>query len=531
MKYILHILLISTAFVLVISENAISCQNNNCTSTETDSNSSDESDVQLFSPDPGLRELYLDDCNNLIVLELTPNLSTLEINNCFWLRFEMTKLGTVGNLSSLHFRNGTLWRLARNMFVQLPQLEILGLGRNNIAIVSADAFIGLTQLWMLDLNGNRIIFFEKRIFHPLVNLRHLDLSGNALFKLPDAIFDKNPVLQVLFLNGNHLSSLYPYTLAILKNLLLLDLSNNFIYELQLLRAETIILDNSGVHRMEILGNVSKFQARNNFLEYLHFEEQISVTELDLHGNKLTTEDMSNILKGMWRLQRLDLSSNLAKKLPTLVPSMLDEKEVYHLPSLRFLNISKNMLEHLNGDSPLLSPSLTHLDVSYNKICEMDPNIFSLFNSLQILHIEGNRLDHFRYDLFHIQQQGLKEVALYDNEFSYDSYMQITSYFKSVGVHVLKEDHWEELTSVGKESSMEKCVRSETDDDNLTLSSHSEEQIDVRTSREFEHQKLNTFRKWSSWKILILLILSAALSSNVILVIQLRRSRGRRGNFL
>ncbi|XP_017017632.1 toll-like receptor Tollo [Drosophila kikkawai] len=519
MDFIPYILLIPIAFVLGTTDLATSCQDNNCTSADTDANSSDESDLALLGVDPDIRELHLDHCNNLTILELTPNLRTLEIFNCSWIRLEITKLRAVGNLRSLYFRNSSLLRLGKEMFVQLPHLVILGLGGNKIAIVSPDALKGLTQLWMLSLNDNSLVYFEDKVFHPLAELRHLDLSNNGIFNLPDAIFDKNPKLQVLLLNGNRLLSINPYTLAILKNLILLVLSHNAINEMQFLSSETIIIDSSRVYRMHVLGNVSKFQARNNFLEYLEFEQQSSVTELDLHGNKLTTEDMSIILKAMWRLQRLDLSANLAKELPTFDKVL----EVYLLPSLSFVNISSNLLEHLNGDSPLLSPSLSHLDLSYNRICEMDPNIFSLVYNLQSLHIEGNRLDHFRYEIFHNQQQGLKEVALYDNEISYESYKQITQYFREAGVHVLDQKG---LTSVKKESSMEKCVRAEKDNDNLKIHSHSKEELDLWESTESVHRQFNTFRKLSLWNILIFLSLLGALALNAILVLQLRRYRGR-----
>ncbi|XP_020810520.1 chaoptin-like [Drosophila serrata] len=486
MNYTLYILLIPTTFVLGLTDLSIS-------STETDATSAVESEMELLSLDPDLRELQLNECNNLTIMELTPNLRILEIFNCFWLRLEMKDLSVVGNLSSLQFRNGTLLRLEEKMFLQLPLLETLGLGENGIAVVSPDAFIGLTQLWMLTLNDNRIVYFEERVFHPLVKLRYLDLRGNTLFNLPEDIFNKNPKMQVLFLNGNHLSSVYPSTLAILKKLNMLDLSDNFINELQLPSSKTIIVDNIGVYRMDVPGNVSTFQARNNFLTYLYFENQICVTELDLHGNKLTTKDITDILKGMWRLYRLDLSSNLAKALPTLEPSKFDGKEDYILPILKFVNMSRNLLEHLRGDSHLLSPSLTHLDLSHNRICE---------------------------------QEGLKEVALFDNEFSYITYTQIIEYFRNAGIQVLGEFHSEGFTSVKEKSSMMKCFRAKIINDDFVAQPSSEELIDELESNELEHRQLNTFRKWSSWKILILLGLLAALTSNIILVIQLRRSRGR-----
>ncbi|XP_070140509.1 leucine-rich repeat-containing G-protein coupled receptor 6-like [Drosophila kikkawai] len=373
------------------------------------------------------REVHLDRCSNLTEKELPADLHTLALRKCSLTNLAAIDFNAVANLSVLQLRGGNLYILKRELVPKLPHLQILELQDNRISDIFFGTFEGLSQLRMLALNQNLLDLLNGSVFRPLPELRHLDLSANHLIGLSTLMFTGNPKLEVLLLRGNPFLVLWLTTFMALKNLVLLDLRSSGRYtDLELFSAETIILNNNKISRLEVMGEVSKLQAPNNELEHVRLEEKAPVIELDLHGNKLDTYDLSELLRGMWRLQILDISQNFVKELPVLKPRL---SEVFLLPNLKFVNLSRNQLEHLYQDSPLLSPSLTHLDVSYNRIDGIEAHTFGMVENLQYLYLQGNLIKSFRPELFCNQKRGLKEVALYNNPIALNKFCQIVKYLE------------------------------------------------------------------------------------------------------
>nr|XP_017017649.1 leucine-rich repeat-containing protein 15-like [Drosophila kikkawai] len=507
---IIFILLLATAFIPGMAKSEGSCNGDNCNSTATDATSSDE----WMMVSSVVETLQMDGCSNLAILELTPSLLTLQISNCSWYSINISEFSAVANLKTLEMRGGRLVKLLSDQFVELPHLEILDLQKNKIRVVFEDTFKGLSQLWMLCLNSNRLITLQENLFSPLPELSHLDLSDNNINGLPEGIFANNPKLQVICLRGGSFLSLSPKVLGPLKNLIFVDLSNNYLRNLQLPSSESIRLENSGMHELRI-GKVSRLQARDNYLDYLNIKDKAAVTELCLHENSLETGAISDALQGMWRLQRLDISKNRMKELPIFTKEMLGE--VFVLPNLRFVNMSKNILKHLRADSPILSPSLIYLDLSDNKIRSIEPHTFSMASNLQSLLMQGNQLLYFQYELFHHQQRSLKEVALYGNEFRPEIYEKITKYFANAGVLVLEKNQ--------EASSKINRSNNDTFQAKMLIGRLHPKRQRIEVHRQPADQRI--FKKLSTWNILILFSLMVALTLNAILVIKHLRSRGKR----
>ncbi|KAH8253475.1 hypothetical protein KR032_005666, partial [Drosophila birchii] len=442
-------------------------------------------------------ETHLDRCNKLTEKELPAGLHTLALSKCTMKKFAAIDFNGVANLSVLQLRGGKIYRLKGKQLAKLPHLQILELQDNHIMDILFDTFVGVSRLWMLALNGNQLTLLDDRVFSPLAELRYLDLSANHLEDLPPITFSGNPKLEVLLLNDNPFLVVWLSTFSVLKNLVYLDLQSSGRYtDLELFSAQTIILNNNHkLSRLEVMGEVRILQASNNKLDHVRLEKKAPVTELYLHGNSLNTYDISELLRGMWRLKVLDFSQNLVTELPVFTPRY--SAEVFLFPNLKFVNLSRNQLEHLHHKSPLLSSSLTHLDVSYNRIHGIEANTFGMIEDLQYLYLQGNLISHFKPDRFYNQQRGLKEVALYDNPIGNDSFCGITKYFKEAGVHVLEQ---------------------------FALVPHCE-----AATFEKATQELHQFRKWSRWIVLILLGLLASLTLDVFLILQLRRARAQ-GNW-
>ncbi|XP_017012029.2 toll-like receptor 6 [Drosophila takahashii] len=332
-------------------------------------------------------ELHMESCLDLKKLNHMPNLHTLKLDYCDIETFSMDYLVPVPQLTALEIRRGNLLLLHDKHFARWPNMKILQLGGNFITKVTNESFKGIPQLWLLALPGNGIEFLPQGVFHDLPELLHLDLSGNKIMNLQENTFAGNRKLQMLLLNRNPLTRIPPTVLGSLRNLLLLDLNNaGPLQNLTLPSAHTIILDKIGLKYLDIKGSVIKLQARSNQLINIKFADKSSIIELDLNNNSLTTSDIQGVLKGMWRLQGLDLSENL---IDNFTAASVNSSELLLLPNLMYLNLSGNLLEHLHNNSLLPWTRLTHLDLAYNRMKNLPEfGIQDVFN-LRSLNLVGN----------------------------------------------------------------------------------------------------------------------------------------------
>ncbi|KPU80640.1 uncharacterized protein Dana_GF18847, isoform C [Drosophila ananassae] len=393
------------------------------------------------SPAVRLRELHISNCSReavpWVVLNLTPGLRTLVIRNCGPYSIRKESLLPVRNLTSILMQRTKMWALRTDQFSVLPNLEILELGHNVLYQVNSDAFNGLTKLKLLGLQGNALEEIRENTFDPLVELVHLDLSGNLIEKLPKDIFAKNTKLETLLLNGNHLTTLLSDTLMPLTNLRLLDLGHAGQLDnlmLNIVSVQTLILEGSSLTDLIIHGGFIRLQASNNELSHLHVGNKSSVIEMNLHGNLLNGNDTYNLLRGMWSLERLDLSKNIIESL-AFNEFYSEGQDLYLLPSLKYLNLANNRLVSLPSDSPILSSRLTFLDLSHNLLLTLDVEKLAGLPNVESLFLEGNRLSTFDYKKFHSKHETLKELALHDNHWSPGLYRIMFTYLNDRGVHL------------------------------------------------------------------------------------------------
>ncbi|EDW96478.2 LOW QUALITY PROTEIN: uncharacterized protein Dyak_GE25852 [Drosophila yakuba] len=463
-----------------------------------------------------LTEFHTDICDKE-VLQLMPNLRTLELENCDRPDFTINDLYPLPYLTSLQLRLSNLLQLHDEHFSKWPEMQVLVLGGNNITKLFDKCFKGLPKLWMLSLPGNGILL-PWGVFDTLPELLHLDLSGNRIENLPENIFSGLPKLEMLLLNGNPLIWILPTSLIPLSNLRLLDLSYcGPLPDLSLPGAHTLILDNSGVQRLDILGSVHKLQARNNHLTEIRLPNKSSVIELDLHNNLLTASDIPKLLMGMWRLQRLDLSKNLIGMYAAAGSD--NSSELFMLPNLMYLNLSENRLSRLHFDSPIPWERLTHLDVSYNRIyAPSSIGINEAFN-LHSLHLEGNFISYLTLSSWK-PHPPLKELALYDNRFQPEGYKNTTKFFKEMGVNVLEKTQYNHSNNASPPT----CKPCKPDVNDFPVGDDTNQKCDTDTKA--NPLSNDTYREWNVWNVLMLVFLIISLALNAFVIGQLIRSRRR-----
>ncbi|KAK9713337.1 hypothetical protein RND81_06G020600 [Saponaria officinalis] len=284
----------------------------------------------------------------------------------------------LGSISSLQYLD-----LSRNLFVgrvpdrihDLWNLQYLNLSNNQFSGGYPSGIGNLQQLRVFDLSGNGLWGNVGEFFSELRNVEFVDLSRNNFSgDLPVNVANVSSLgntvrhlnLSRNLLGGRFLSN---DTLALFKNLEVLDLSHNFI--------------NGELPPFGGQFNLKVFRVRNNQLfgaiPVELMTNLIPLMELDLSGN-----GFSGSIQGInsTTLEILELSSN---SLTGIFPEFSSQT------ALTTLRISNNFLEGNLPSKWTQFPKLSKIDLSINKFAGPIPStLFSL--NLMELNLSKNQFN-------------------------------------------------------------------------------------------------------------------------------------------
>ncbi|KAF4099923.1 hypothetical protein G5714_020049 [Onychostoma macrolepis] len=285
-----------------------------------------------------------------------------------------------------------IFSLSDSVFSNFSDLEQITLAQNEINIIENNAFLGMTNLQKLNLSNNFLGSIDSKTFQNLEKLEVLDLSYNHIRMLGDQAFQGLPSLLNLNLTGNALESVHEF--AILANLKKLYLGENRISSLSSLPniAKNLTTLDLEFNRLKDLSDlytilrefprVENIFLRGNMFSTCHNQRQIVVSDkLQLLNLELSTLQLIwserqcfNVFNNLHQLEELSLASNGLQSLP---------KDIFKdLTSLFFLDLSFNSLKYLpNGIFP---KSLQILNLEYNSIYSVDPNLFSTLSYLSLI---------------------------------------------------------------------------------------------------------------------------------------------------
>lgn len=242
-------------------------------------------------------------------------------------------------------------------------------------ILSTGEFRNLPQLMYLDLSRNGIRALEAGIFRGCAQLKELKLDGNLLTNVPANELGGPLALRSLYLRDNNID----------------ELPTRIFASKQIPSLETLDISGNGLTNIAggafigvpHLGELRLAYNRISRLDSDAFEGTKALRVLDLANNYLTEIPGVALTRHTSTLTHLDLSSNRIRS--------LDNEYIGKLSTLLVLNISRNEISNLAPGTFLGLRRLRYLDISVNSLRAVEDDAFEGLDSLEELVITDNNV--------------------------------------------------------------------------------------------------------------------------------------------
>lgn len=221
------------------------------------------------------------------------DVKSLSLTNFGINRLEKYAFRDYSNLEELYIRENYFVEIQDDVF-QLLKLQDLSLVDNGIDTISDNAFQSLPSLQSLDLSNNNIYSISSYWFKYNPQLSFLDLSYNQLTSLEDDDFselakgnscgfsDIDKSCPSISVAHNQITSVGSYAFRGVKNIQILNLDHNDLYELPYfydVRVEYLVLEYNEIGQVD----------QNALKEY-----PATVNYTMLYGNSFTQRSINNV---------------------------------------------------------------------------------------------------------------------------------------------------------------------------------------------------------------------------------------------
>uniref|UniRef100_A0A914WNM6 Leucine-rich repeat-containing protein let-4 n=1 Tax=Plectus sambesii TaxID=2011161 RepID=A0A914WNM6_9BILA len=254
----------------------------------------------------------------------------------------------VPKLYDLNLANNRICDVQKAVFDDIKDtIQTLNLGRNCLKTVPASAIRGFKQILALHLHNNEIAILEPLAFMNLPLLNLINLAGNQIRSMHRQAFLNVPNLRLMYLSENRLSEVTPNQFRHFEMLEMLDLTRNLIERLpkeafaNMPRLNQLYLGENRIAKME----------RDAFLNS-------SIVILLMPSNHLTTLT-ADMLDGLENVQQLSLKDNEIES--------IDQNAFYNMASLVMIDLSNNRLLDLQPATFLAQLNMFLVDLSGNKL--------------------------------------------------------------------------------------------------------------------------------------------------------------------
>ncbi|CAH0713111.1 unnamed protein product, partial [Brenthis ino] len=358
---------------------------------------------------------------NLIKLS---NIFTLEILNVSYNSISLIEIDSFGietstsmsSIVSIDLSHNSLEYVPDNCFVRFSRLKYLDLSHNKLLGFDILTFEGMTNLETFFLSNNKLTEIGQN-FARFINLKHFTLNNNFLTTLTEQELRKLNDLECLDLSSNRIKNIEDRAFIALRNLRELNLSYNeitYIHKELFEKNENLsklLLANNNIENIEAGSfdhkNISSFEIKNNNLNGSIESETfkgIFVDNLDLSGGELSKIGEKAFSSVGNSLLILNLSSNSIET--------IDKTSFHSLELLLKLDLSYNKLTDIEFDTFDLK-ALTEYYLQKNKIKKMDKTMFTHLFSLKTLDLSQNSISDIEINSFS-ELNSLENLILHSN---------------------------------------------------------------------------------------------------------------------
>lgn len=293
-----------------------------------------------------------------------PNLSEFHISNIELKSLKNEDFHGANALNHFIASNNRISEIPSFVFGRAPNVTHVDLYNNRITVISENAFEYVKQtLRVINLSKNAIQYVNRKIFRGLTALTALYLAYNNITYIESNAFAESSNLKWLDLSSNSIQFLERGTFDGLNNLRGLDLSNNLISDKDIT-----------IHTFSPLVYLNELQLNDNLfrnLEWLEALELKHLINLNLAHNQIAVVG-PHFEKMAIGLEKLDLSQNII--------------EIIHLNAFHGMH------------------RLRHLNISYNRLSEIDTDVFRDVANVDILDLSAND--------FRSPKETLKNILIY-----------------------------------------------------------------------------------------------------------------------
>uniref|UniRef100_A0A8C4DY73 Slit homolog 1 protein n=1 Tax=Dicentrarchus labrax TaxID=13489 RepID=A0A8C4DY73_DICLA len=298
-------------------------------------------------------------------------------------------------------------------FTSYKKLRRIDLSNNQISEIAPDAFHGLRALNSLVLYGNKITELPGGVFDGLASLELLLLNANKIHCIRASVFKDLENLALLSLYDNKIQSLAKGTFSSLHSIQTLHLAQNpFVCDCNVkwladfLRSNPIETSGARCASPRRLANKRIAQIKSNKFR-CSAKEQYHIPGTE--DRRLSYECNSKPVcpaKCRCEANVVDCSNLRLTKFPEHLPSSTEE--------LRLNNNDISVLEATGAFKGL--SHLKKINLSNNKISEIEDGAFEGASSVVELHLTANHLESVRGSMLR-GMEGLRMLMLRNNKIS------------------------------------------------------------------------------------------------------------------
>ena len=277
-----------------------------------------------------------------------------------------------------------------NSFTVHRKLKSVNLSHNKLTFFPIEIINSIRTLEHINLSNNRIQFISQGDFSNMPKLKTLELQNNQITEIESKSFENSTQLQWLYLQNNQISGLNEKTFTGIARLNLDISSNNLTFlpgdlfnrHTNVFQLESINLARNQFNQLP----TTALKKQYSFLEKVNLSQNrivnlpsnsdvlVNVKELDLSFNPLSNEAHSVLFGEPKSVRKLYVSGANIETLPTVIES----------PFLKELNLSNNNISKIKSTTFERTSLLQKIDLSYNKIINLNNNINGVWNSVSQL---------------------------------------------------------------------------------------------------------------------------------------------------